>query len=71
MEPKFKAFQKVAIENFTINGSEVTTWGIVQRYRKNMVEVEINSVFILLPENRLVDFGEFWQIKHRDDKNGT
>ena len=65
---KFKNYQKVAIANFLINGSRQDTWGLVEGFdrRSNLYLVNINGVIIRFPEDKLVDFGEFWDKKHKE-----
>lgn len=63
---KFKAHQRVVCPQFLMNGTRMDINGVVQRYvfntetKENRVEVQINGVFVLLPEERLVDYEQFW-----------
>lgn len=62
---KYKPYQKVVVENFLINGERRDITGTVMRYvlnretRKWMVEVEINSVYCLLTEDKLIDYNDW------------
>lgn len=70
MEPKFKNFQRVMIPNFRINGSIMDVSGMVEgiNLRNNLYYVSINTVVVQLPEERLVDFGEYWDKRNAEEK---
>ena len=63
-QQNFKPFQKVIVLNLLINGDRKDSWGLVQRYVKDKVEVEVNSVYLLLSEDRLMDYEEYWEKKN-------
>jgi hypothetical protein len=69
MSNKFSNYQKVIVLNLIVNGERRDSWGLVQRYVKDKVEVEVNSVFLLLTEDRLVDYDAYWEQK-RKEENG-
>ena len=63
---KFRPHQKVVVRNFLINDNRMDIGADVQRYlfspesKTWKVEVRINSVMVLLDEDRLVDYEEYW-----------
>ena len=62
MNRKFKDFQQVVALQFTLNGSKMDVNGIVEGWdlRSSKYAVRINTVVVYLPEERLVDYEEFW-----------
>lgn len=62
---KFKPEQKVILPNFLINGSRLDVPAEVKRYihTTNRYEIYLNSTFIYVTEERIVDEKEFWDAK--------
>lgn len=66
---KFVPGQRVIIEDFLVNGSRMNIDGTVMRYVYNSqkklwnVETCVNETYVYLPEEKLVDFDEFWDAK--------
>jgi hypothetical protein len=58
------------IPNFRINGSIMDVSGMVEgiNLRNNLYYVSINTVVVQLPEERLVDFGEYWDKRNAEEK---
>lgn len=73
MNFKFRPYQRIVVKNFLINGSRLDLSGTVQRYIYNRetkewkVEVVLNSTFVLLTEDKIMDYDAY----HEEKKNET
>ena len=74
MTRKFVNYQRVIIKQLMINGSRLDVGGTVQRYLMSgepktlKVEVEVNSVFLLLDEDQIVDYNQYHEEKKNEAK---
>lgn len=72
MSPKFRPHQRIIVPNFLINGVRMDIGAEVIRYTPSAkVEVRINSVLVVLNEDRLIDYEEYWselRKKESEDK---
>lgn len=65
----FKYLQEVIVLNMLINGTHRDTGG---KFIKDVIagpdigklEIEINTVYVRLPEERVVDAKDYWDKKH-------
>jgi hypothetical protein len=67
---KFKNYQRVVAIGFLINGERRDVNSMVEGFdlRSNKYWVNVNSVVVLLPEDRLEDFNEYWTKKNGESK---
>ena len=72
MSFKFSRGQKIVVPNFMINGNRMDIGAEVERYVINSdtkiwrVEVLLNDTRVILDENRLIDYNEYWE---KEQKN--
>tara|TARA_R110000868_G_scaffold66014_4_gene196976 strand:- start:345 stop:569 length:225 start_codon:yes stop_codon:yes gene_type:complete len=74
MITKFKPYQRIIVPNFLINSSRLDISGTIQRYifnretKKWKVECVINGTFVLLDEDRIIDYDEYHANKKKEEK---
>lgn len=65
MSQKFKPYQRVVALDFLLNGTRRNVNCMIEGFdiRSNRYLVNVNSVIVYLPEEKLVDFQEYWDTK--------
>ena len=70
MERKFKNYQRVVVLGMIINGDRRDCNAMIEGFHLTTGKyiVNVNTILVYLPEDKLMDFGEYWDLKNKEKK---